>query len=1343
MNKKTLALVLLTVVMALSFVLVACQTEHKHDYSAEWSYDTTNHWHVCSGCDEVSDKAAHSGGKATCVAKAVCEVCGQAYGELAAHSYGDWAQTKAPTCTEKGEETRTCTVSGCTASEKRDVAVLGHSFAEDWTSDATNHWHACSNCAEIGDSAAHTFGDWTVTKEASYTECGAKERTCSVCNYKEPGTIDQLVAVSSLTISQGSTLTLQKGANQLLSVVYLPQNATLKEVTWSSSNEAIVKVSDKGACQALATGTATITATAKDGQGAKADIAITVVILPESVQLSSGNNVALNGTLNLTATVLPAEASDKDVTWTSSDKSIATVANGVVTGVALGKATITAKTANDKSASVTIWVTETAIDGNLNDVLYENSAAFHADTLKYQDDSATNAIQNETKVVLGEAGLYVTHNVVDSYLLDKTHVADYICVGDKIAVGNTFYFRYYVDETGKGLIKLTYNGKESDSNTFPWDKNNALETLYVVKTVEGGYVVEAFIPYSTLGLTSAPEKINLLTINNFYPTATSNATMAYGNRKGMSQKEAYNFANYIVFDAKGYNPSTIVEIADMELGEDKIVDEKYEATFTITSKFTTYNSCSTVAGLTFDSDYITEVGNGVYKISVPSANQADFASGVAVKVTRGDVELGSFTITLTKTIPVESITITGAQNLLIDGTVTLGVTYNPTNADTYKDITWTSSDESVATVANGVVTAVAEGKVTITAKTANDKTATATIWVTNVTMDGVADAAYSTVDSFVTNGEDSLIKQKDTILFGEKGMYVFADITDANIGTKSHLEGIYTLGDAVADGKTFQIRLYSDGSVKAYKYDSTVQNSNVNWKWVEDKGSLGILNNVLLKAKLTDNGYALEMFVLYSAFGLDSAPEYVMVNPAVLAYKDSTKSATRNTNGLETIKEVDLLSTAKCLKFDQYGYAATLTDPTSVSADASNLDGDSYKVSVTFKATNSKNQTMSGLTFQAEGFDSTWVTEGENGVYNFVIPSSSFSAFESGMTITAINGNHGACGTFTLTLYKAIPVTSVTINGTQGAFVGDTGIKYTATVAPANATNPKITWSSSDVTIATIDADGNITILKAGTVTITATATADNVIGTKTLVIAQVPTEAVVKVTYENGTVVNSGTNSDVVLDTVVLDVTKTATAFNHTDTNTFVEGIDGDANGALQTNNKTGSYLLVKNYNLGTNDFTISTWVYVSSYPVLSGGNGSVIFTNAKVDAKPMAGVWMTLRRNNSDASKATGAYIAHKATGDTGTQINNKTSLSVIGWHKYTMTRQGTKLCVYVDGDLIQTRTLAEGADLGSTDLCFGAYLGESWEYQNGNIAYDNISIYNYALTQDQIAVLVANKK
>lgn len=134
------------------------------------------------------------------------------------------------------------------------------------------------------------------------------------------------------------------GETLRLEATVLPEEASGLTVTWSSSASEIVSVDDEGNVSALSEGKATITAEA-GGVTATCDVTVSSASIPvESVTVSEESiEIKIGETFTLTATVLPENAEDKTVTWSSSDDAIATVsADGVVTGVAVGNATIVA-----------------------------------------------------------------------------------------------------------------------------------------------------------------------------------------------------------------------------------------------------------------------------------------------------------------------------------------------------------------------------------------------------------------------------------------------------------------------------------------------------------------------------------------------------------------------------------------------------------------------------------------------------------------------------------------------------------------------------------------------------------------------------------------------------------------------------------------------------------------------------------------------------------------------------------------------------------------------------------------------------------------------------------------
>ena len=159
------------------------------------------------------------------------------------------------------------------------------------------------------------------------------------------------VLVTNITLNKTST-TIGVGDTQQLTATVSPSDATNKNVSWTSSNTSIATVSSSGLVTAKSNGSATITCKANDGGGKQATCAVTVTepIKVTGISLNyTKANLKKGETLQLAVTVSPADASNKNVTWASSDKTIATVNDdGVVTAVAYGSASVTC-TAKDGS----------------------------------------------------------------------------------------------------------------------------------------------------------------------------------------------------------------------------------------------------------------------------------------------------------------------------------------------------------------------------------------------------------------------------------------------------------------------------------------------------------------------------------------------------------------------------------------------------------------------------------------------------------------------------------------------------------------------------------------------------------------------------------------------------------------------------------------------------------------------------------------------------------------------------------------------------------------------------------------------------------------------------------
>ncbi|WP_228520670.1 Ig-like domain-containing protein [Flavobacterium sp. JLP] len=162
-----------------------------------------------------------------------------------------------------------------------------------------------------------------------------------------------VVAVTGVSVNP-TTATVGLGSTQQLNAIIAPANATNQNLTWTSSNTAVATVNASGLVTAVATGTTTITVKTADGNKT-ATSAITVAAIPVASVSVSPTTASLyaGNTQQLSATIAPANATNKNITWSSSNTAIAAVNSiGLVTAVAAGTANITATTQDGNKTAV-------------------------------------------------------------------------------------------------------------------------------------------------------------------------------------------------------------------------------------------------------------------------------------------------------------------------------------------------------------------------------------------------------------------------------------------------------------------------------------------------------------------------------------------------------------------------------------------------------------------------------------------------------------------------------------------------------------------------------------------------------------------------------------------------------------------------------------------------------------------------------------------------------------------------------------------------------------------------------------------------------------------------------
>jgi uncharacterized protein YjdB len=220
-------------------------------------------------------------------------------------------------------------------------------------------------------------------------------------------TTTTVVSVTGVSVSP-STANVGVGAKTNLTATVAPANATNQTVAWSSSNNSIATVSATGEVTGVSVGDATITATTQDGSFTSTSL-ISVVFIPVSgvVVSPSTASIVTGANTTLTATFAPTNATNKTVTWASSNTAVATVsATGVVTALTVGATTITATTQDGSfTSSSTITVGVPAANYALNPSFELNTAPSANATNWFKWTGSSNNYIINSSVVTGNSGL--------------------------------------------------------------------------------------------------------------------------------------------------------------------------------------------------------------------------------------------------------------------------------------------------------------------------------------------------------------------------------------------------------------------------------------------------------------------------------------------------------------------------------------------------------------------------------------------------------------------------------------------------------------------------------------------------------------------------------------------------------------------------------------------------------------------------------------------------------------------------------------------------------------------------------------------------------------------------
>ena len=547
-----------------------------------------------------------------------------------------------------------------------------------------------------GEVTALSVGSTTVTATSSD---GTKKATCSV--YVQP------IDVSGISLNKTS-LTLHIGETETLVATVMPENATDKTVTWSVANSSIATVSSRGEVTALSVGSTTVTATSSDGTK---KATCSVYVQPIDVSGISLNKTSLTlhigETETLVATVMPENATDKTVTWSVANSSIAMVSSqGEVTALSVGSTTVTA-TSSDGTKKATcsvsvqpITVTEISLDKQYLSMYANDTKQLVATILPSNatDQSVTWSSSNSQIASVSSTG-YVTAIAAGSAVISAT--------------------------SNDGGLSASCSVSVWPSPSEAVDMGTSVK--WAVRNV-GADIPEDFGDYFAWGETASKTYYHYINNYKWINGSQNNYTKynilpSWGVVDNKITLEPEDDAAYVNWGEKWRTPTKeeFQELIDKCTWTWTTLDNQNG--YKVSSKQTGNSIFLPAAGYRNNSNINYDGSSGYYNSSSLKTDNSQYAYNLYFRsdVIENRYGIRGFGYSVRPVmdkedrIPVSGVTVTPSELSLVEGSSGLvSASVIPSNA-TNQDIVWKSSNTSVATVSGGTILAKSPGSVTIMA----------------------------------------------------------------------------------------------------------------------------------------------------------------------------------------------------------------------------------------------------------------------------------------------------------------------------------------------------------------------------------------------------------------------------------------------------------------------------------------------------------------------------------------------------------------------------------------------------------------------------------------------------
>ena len=887
-----------------------------------------------------------------------------------------------------------------------------------------------------------------------------------------------VVSVTGVTLDPNA-LTLSVGGVGTLRANVQPSNATDKTVSWSSTAPAVAMVSSNGVVTALAPGSAVITVLTRDGSKL-ATCSVTVGARATGVALDKNAiTLAVGATETLTATVHPENASNKGVIWTSSNSAVAAVPNGVfttpivVTAQAAGTATITARTQDGGfAATCSVIVGGVIPPGDIpvtgvtisQTTLSLTPGATFALTATVLPGNATNKSVTWSSSNIAAATVNTATGVVTA-----------------VAVGNTTITVKTVEGEFTATCSVTVGAAPPAVETVTLNMNAV--TLIMGSEYNSVTLTATVLPSNAdQAVTWSSNSSNVTLTPNGLSCLVTAASVGGATVTVRSAADPSKTADCLVTVAILYVPVTGLEL---DKGRLDLTTSGQTSSATLiatvepsnaTDKNVTWTSNNPAVATVSATGLVTALSKGEAKITAATRDD-EFKAYCDVYVT-----VSVTGVTLNRT----------TESLMVGEVVMLYETVYPSNADD-KTVTWSSSNEAVATVTNstnpsvtnGIVTAIGPGTAIITVKTKDgDKTATCTVTVTRRTIHVKSVTLYPAAIEVARGGVETL--EATVIPNNADSKALLWASSNNNVATVSSVSDNEALVTAIAPG-TATITVTAADTAEGVLTATCVVLVNENvvhvtgLALVPTSATIGVGGSVRIMP-IIEPSNATNKNVAWSTNRPDAA----------------TVTTDGDVDGIAA-GEANITAAAHDRENDVDGYPATST--VNVIAGSIPVRGITLsEAMMTIGAGGRETLTATIAPANATNKNITWTTTNAAiaRFLNTPEPEARMVTVAAGTAGTAIiraaaeGGYYAEC---VITVIAPIVVENLTLDETS-ITIGRNGSKtLTATLypLPPNApTNKTILWESSNINIAVVNANGIVSGVNLGFATITATSAADS-----------------------------------------------------------------------------------------------------------------------------------------------------------------------------------------------------------------------------------------------------------